>query len=228
AGPGDALLVVDSNVGFNKVDDAIDRQAEYAVQIEPTGSAVATLTLTYTNRSAANGEACILRPYFPPQYAELQQGCYWNYARVLGPAGSQLLTSSGEWLVEIKPETPSRTTWGAYFVLPRGATRTLSLQYRVPRVLDDKGNYSLRVEKQPGAGSMPVTVRVSWPERWALRAFEPGSARVETQMYEARLVLDRDRVVSLGLGPGSLFARTLELAVGGVLLIGLGLRMYRR
>ena len=57
--PADSLLVVDSNVGFNKVDPNVDRSIHYKVDLAADGGPQARLSLTYHNRGRGSVGSCI-------------------------------------------------------------------------------------------------------------------------------------------------------------------------
>jgi len=52
-GEGDYLLVVDSNVGWNKVNALVQRDTSYRVTLAPDGSARAELDLHYRHTGQA-------------------------------------------------------------------------------------------------------------------------------------------------------------------------------
>ena len=90
-GTQDYLRVVDANVGFNKVNAAIDEALAYQVDLSDPSLPAASLTVTYTN-TVATPKACV--PFGvanrSTQYADYLQDCYWDYWRVLLPAGAQV------------------------------------------------------------------------------------------------------------------------------------------
>lgn len=163
AEPGDALMITDSNVGFNKVDGTIDRRAEYAPTVDRAGAVHALLTLTYSNLSAPDGQPCVHQPIYLPAYSDMQQGCYWDYVRVIAPAGSQLIRSQG--LQNPVTEAPlnGRAIFAGYLVLGRGETRTVSFEYAEPPSDVLRSRYVLTLEKEPGAPAMPLLARVNTP-----------------------------------------------------------------
>jgi len=161
--PGDALMIVDSNVGFNKVDGTVERRAEYAPTLNRDGSIRAALTITYTNLSAPDGNACVHQPFYPPTYADLQQGCYWNYLRVVVPVNSQLICAEGVEDAVTEAPLSGRTVFGGYFVLARGESRVVRFEYNVPASAQSKSQYVLTLEKEPGAPTLPLSVRVTMP-----------------------------------------------------------------
>lgn len=195
-GAGDALMVVDSNVGFNKVGPQIERRFDYAVSIRSETDIAASLTITYTNHSQPDGTACILRPTYAPTYAEMQQGCYWNYVRLLVPRQSELISVAGD--VEVRADAPvgNRAVFSGYLVLPRGATRTVRVEYRLPPLMTGSG-YALHLESQPGVPPVPTDVRISYPATWHVASASPApDFRRDSTTYFA-VTLDHDQDIQV-------------------------------
>ncbi len=208
-GAGDALMLVDSNVGFNKVDNTVGRLAEYTVALDSAGAARATLVITYMNKSPDTGTFCIQMPLYQGSYSDLQQGCYWNYVRIVVPAGAQLIRSGGISDVNTEEVSPGRIAFGGYFVLPRGQTKTVRFDYRLPPILEHDSHYSLHWEKQPGAPAIPVQVSVILPSGYSASSDAP--LRVADETLEMDAMLDRDQLVSLEINSS---ASTDALFVG--------------
>ena len=170
----DLLLVVDTNVGFNKVDPNIERSIDYQVDLGAEGGPRARLALTYTNRSHREVQVCIQEARYGDSYADMMDRCYWNYLRVYVPAGSQLLAGPGLPLPEgsllargsgdqsHESVSPAETegswgVWTSFFDLAPGAERTLTFEYQLPSwVLDPMPGgltrYRLRVQERARHG----------------------------------------------------------------------------
>lgn len=224
---GDALMITDANVGFNKVDVNVDRRADYSAIIDDHGAIHAKLTITYTNLSAPDGKACLHQPYYPPTYAELQQGCYWDYIRVVAPASSQLIKADG--VSEPVTETPinDRAVFGGFLVVGRGETRTVQFEYTVPANSELKSHYGLIWEKQPGAPNFPVRIHLTLPSGMIVGAVDPTPSSQSGSTTDFSLILDRDKKISVEAD--YLFASVIGwLVLGiGVLVVG-GIVIYRR
>ncbi|MGA9533362.1 MAG: DUF4012 domain-containing protein [Anaerolineales bacterium] len=182
AGSGDDLWVIDSNVGFNKVDPRIDRQFSYQVDLRSPGSPVAALEMTYIHEVATPVPCEQGARYGAGGYAELQVRCYWDYIRVLVPASAELRSGqlpdipadslmSGRsgaqsWRSEAGPG--GTTQFSGVLVLPTNDRAELSLRYSLPTsVLESRENgdlvYRLRWHKQPGTQAVPILVGVTPP-----------------------------------------------------------------
>jgi len=183
--PSDALLVVDSNVGFNKVDANVARAIRYQVDLTGKEGPRARLTVTYQHLSRRPVGDCVQEARYGDTYADMIERCYWDYLRVYVPAGSRLLAGpelplppgsllarSGE-AVPLPPISPTLEVgdwevWTAFFALEPLAERALAFDYQLPvGVLDYNADglirYRLRVQKQPGAEAVPLQVEILLP-----------------------------------------------------------------
>jgi hypothetical protein len=168
---GDYLAVVDSNVGYNKVDAAIRREAGYAVAWPPDGNGgpQATLTLTYTHPIAASDPLCDAAPRYGEGYADLFARCYFDYVRVFAPGGSRLLDVGG-----VDPETITASPgeqgtqqFGGYLVVPPNSSKTITFTYQLPPGITP-GNYHLRVQRQAGTNPLPLHVSAGGRQETAI------------------------------------------------------------
>jgi hypothetical protein len=107
----DALMSVDSNMGYNKANIFIQNDMSYHVRLAEDGTAQADLTITHIHTGEDNGEPCwqgTLQEYRDKaQYQDLADKCYWNYLRVYVPENSQLI-SGPQHIV------PGETWFGGY------------------------------------------------------------------------------------------------------------------
>lgn len=183
--PGDFLLVVDTNMGFNKADATVKRQMQYQVDLSRPEAPRAALLLDYSS-IATPGIECLHQGYYGLTYADLQQRCYWNYWRVLTAGGSQLLTSQvaavpAEWLLNGKgyqgvvqsiPAEGGTMEYSGLLVLPSGTQQLVALNWTLPPgVLQRQGDgwlYRLRVQKQAGVVRTGLRLVVIAPTGQAL------------------------------------------------------------
>ncbi len=189
ASTGDFLMVVDSNIGFNKADARIDRSIEYQVDLTDPASPRARLVLEYAHQSKQQVE-CLHQGVYGLTYAELQDRCYWDYWRVL-TAGDSRLTSTqvpavpGALLlnradypgvVKLAPAEGGTTEFAGLLVLPTASSQQLSLEWQLPeRILTREKNlvkYSLHIQKQPGLQRAVLRITVFAPTGLRLRETE--------------------------------------------------------
>ncbi|MCX6029375.1 MAG: DUF4012 domain-containing protein [Chloroflexi bacterium] len=153
---GDFLAVVDSNVGFNKVNAVVRQELAYRVAPD-AGRLAATLTLTYTHPMPPQTGPCDRTPRYGDSYDDLIRRCYWDYLRVYAPAGSELLAADG--LDQLKTERGegNTTVFAGAFVLKPGEQRVITLRYRLPAAITSD-SYRLAVRKQAGTIAVPLRV----------------------------------------------------------------------
>jgi hypothetical protein len=205
----DFLLVVDTSMGFNKVNPVIRRSVEYQVQLGDGGTATADLTVRYLNEAPPDGEPCTHgSPYNAEiQYADLLHDCYWNYLRVYVPSGSQLLAGSrhpldpayllsgrqwdGETRFAASPPT-GLALLENFILVPPGEELVFSVRYQLPSavVVDSGGRqvYHLRVNKQAGLINQSLRVLVTVPEGREIIATTPAAAQLSARSASFELL----------------------------------------
>jgi hypothetical protein len=221
-GYGDSLMLVDSNVGFNKADGLVQRSLEYRVDLSDPDRPVAQLTVHYVHKGDAQ-VACVHQAVYDTNtYAELSQRCYWDYWRVYVPMGSTLLESQvksvpGEQLlarqpwpgvVEVYPGEGGMQVFAGMLVLPTRQQESISLTYSLPAgviAVTEVGSlrYTLRLHKQPGIEAIDVRVQVRLPQGYVPDASTQGWEAGEASSWVWTARLDRDRDIVLILSPAS-------------------------
>ncbi|HRQ37717.1 MAG TPA: DUF4012 domain-containing protein [Chloroflexota bacterium] len=215
----DFLSVIDSNMGYNKVNMHVTRSLDYAVQLHPDGRADAALTIYYTNNAPLEPEetGCyqdtLLDYGNAPAYKELADECYWNYLRVYVPGGSTLTNSSSH---EVPLETlavahqgwhgPAQTlnefadwsTFANFILVPQQETVAVSLAYVLPEVVKvdgrEQSSYQLTLRPQAGARPQTVQVTVTLPTGAQLLSTTPESTSDANQVT---FTLQNDAVTTL-------------------------------
>jgi hypothetical protein len=222
----DFLMVVDSNVGFNKTNALMQTTLEYSINLSTLTQPSANLTLSLTNHSPSNSEIkpeCIqaggqinelpleLRDY-------IMEDCYWTYLRVYTPAGSQLLASTPheippKWLLR-EQMIPARTdvldeningtqAFGSLMVVPKGKSLQTSFTYQLPAMVvsnetDGKTyQYGLKIQKQPGTQNIALSLRIILPPEAAITKMPPGLT--QNPQNESEWVLNTNLEVDLNL-----------------------------
>jgi hypothetical protein len=158
---GDYLMVVDSNVGFNKVNPNIEQTVDYRVTVDEGGSVSSELILGYRHRIQRPTPACIHDLSYGDSYVDLMDRCYWDYVRIHIPAGSQSPELQGADEAEVYDEG-GKTVLGAFLLLETGQARQVKATYR-PALPPLESHYSLLVQKQPGSAVLPLRVSVTLP-----------------------------------------------------------------
>ncbi len=179
-GAGDFLMVVDSNVGWNKVNSVVQRTTNYTITPQADGSAWVDLELVYRHQGEASNEPCVHEARYGDSYEDMVRRCYFNYIRVLTPAGAQLRSAEGFEPADVTVRTGERgaTQFAGSLVLPPGRNARVQLSYQLPAGLFDGDAYHLRVQKQPGIPPWPVKVLLVDPDGvW--QSVAPGGRRSE-------------------------------------------------
>jgi O-antigen ligase len=188
---GDYLMVVDANLGFNKVNPYVREAITYTVDLRQPERPQVELTLAHSHRGAATDQPCRHQPRYDLTYEGMMQRCYWDYLRVYVPAGSSLLDAtphpvSGEWLVtdrdrpgqaQVLPDEAGKGVFATFFVLPPGERVQTTFRYALPATAlersEDAWRYRLTLQKQPGTAARDVIVRLILPRGAELVSASP-------------------------------------------------------
>jgi len=194
--PGDYLLALDTNMGYNKVNPNVEKHIAYQVRLDPAAAPLATLTITYHNRSPAQAE-CVHESKIADTYELMTQDCYWNYLRVYVPLGSQLLSTEGITETEAPTAKHGRTMFATFFVVPAGESRTVRFTYRLPAW--DQAEYRLLVQKQAGTDAVPLQVRILFPAGVHVQSAVPKPQHQQPGLAAYDWNLRQDRSLTLTL-----------------------------
>jgi hypothetical protein len=186
---GDFLMAVETNVGYNKTNAVVKRSMDYDVNLTDLSNPSSNLTVSYTNNAVGSSGLCqqwlggidqtSLAYWYPIER------CYYNYLRVYLPAGTQLTGATPEpvtrdEMVLLDQDVPARVDvlneqlrglqgFGTLLVVPIGQSLQTSFQFRLPigivaKILGSNNYvYQLKIQKQPGIVSAPVTFRLHLP-----------------------------------------------------------------
>jgi hypothetical protein len=180
--PGDYLMVVDANLGFNKASTIVERQTNYQIALAADGSAQANVNLVYHHPAAKQNHECSPEPRYDPIYEQNMERCYWDYVRVMAPLGARLIGGpkvivEGKYLLREQPTTgridqeylgTDKISWGQLFLLPPQESLSLDYIYALPtgtaKFIDDHWEYNLYLQKQPGTMENPVELTIILPK----------------------------------------------------------------
>ena len=197
--PGDYLLVVDSNVGYNKVTASMEQAIEYVAKIEPSGAVQAELAITYRNLSTQPVDKCDKDKQYLPIYESLAQGCYWDYVRVYVPLGTRLQSGQGGDEPFQQLDESGRTVFATSMELKPGEERVLRLEYALPEDTVLTHRYELTIQKQAGTEAIPLQVSVRGNELAPDPdgALEPAASTADQIVYRTDLRTDRHLAISV-------------------------------
>jgi len=197
---GDSLLVVDSNVGYNKVSPSIEQSIDYDVVIEPSGRVRSRLVIRYDNRSRRTIDECDKFNRSAVTYDLLTEGCYWDYVRIYVPAGAQLQSNTGgDEPVRVLSEL-GRTTFATSITLRPGERRELCLEYLLPILVAPNGTYQIYVQKQAGTNATPLRVSITASNGLTPQpeSLQPDDLSPNRAIYATNLLVDRRAAVTVG------------------------------
>ncbi len=158
---GDFLALVDSNLGYNKVDAAIERALDYEIEWDENGVGTATATATYTHTVVKPNHQCNPRSRYGSTYEESIARCYFDYVRLYVPGGSKLLSIEGVAPDTVEHYRGERGTqvFAGYFALKPGKRQRLTFRYTLPPAITAV-DYALAVQRQSGTRALPFTAQV--------------------------------------------------------------------
>jgi hypothetical protein len=210
-GTGDFLMVVDTNVGYNKTNAVVTTGISYDIDLSdptrPTGSLV-----VFHDNQATGVESCQIKggKSGPEDQWLLYKidRCYWDYLRIYLPQGASLKhatphTVPAEWTLRqeavraqvdlLEEEIEGVTGFGTLLVVPGQESLATSFDFALPErvVVSQSGSnlkqYSLKIQKQPGTLAVPVTLRVHLPEAGRLVSVSP-----QALVQENNLLIETD------------------------------------
>jgi hypothetical protein len=211
---GDYLMVVDSNIGFNKTNAVVASNLTYDVDLTNPASPIGSLAVVHTNNAA--GVICKQWNKIRLQDEEYYPitDCYWNYLRVYMTEGTKLLEATPQavpanWLI-LKQDIPARVdnleegidgvqAFGTLQVIPGEESLTTSFRFALPaEILETQSGtnqviYHLLVQKQPGTLAVPITIRVHLANDASILAVPPGAViQDHSILYQSDLRTDLD------------------------------------
>jgi hypothetical protein len=177
--PGaDFVALVDSNMGYNKVDAVLARTMRYRVTWPdgPRARAQATLAVTYRHPLDVPGHVCDPRSSYGATYSDMIERCYFDYVRLYVPGGSELVSIEGVEADSVSSQAGERGSqvFAGYFSVAPGSEHAVTFTYRLPPQIGT-ADYRLVVQRQSGTGSLPLEVSA-------------GAAQVQTTLAAGRWV----------------------------------------
>lgn len=192
-GSADYLNVIDSNVGFNKVNARVTREIFYSVHLHESGGD-ATVEILYHNPSRPESDACdLLRQHKDTTYVSMEHSCYWNYVRVLTPRFTQLVSAQGVSEAGYADDIDTVTALGGYLLVNRNSDARVQFDYSLPDTILQDNAYALQLQMQAGTAAVPLRVRVEYPARWKIHGAADNYTRIDDHTIEFQELLSRDR-----------------------------------
>jgi hypothetical protein len=159
----DYLGLIDTNMGYNKANAAIERALAYTVTwpTDSTAPATATVTIDYRHPLTVPDHTCDLTPRYGEDYQDLVERCFFNYVRLYVPLGSTLVATEGLQADSVRSTRGEAGTqvFAGYFILPPGEATRVRFQYQLPAALTPT-TYRLLVQRQAGSGPLPLRLTI--------------------------------------------------------------------
>jgi hypothetical protein len=193
---GDFLMVVNSNIGFNKTNAVVETNLFYDVDLTALAKPVGSLTVVNKNNAVGTGTCRQWNKIRAPGESNYPiEDCYWDYLRVYLPVGTSLLdatpqTIPADWMIlKVSPpakvdllneDIPGVQAFGTLQVVPYGQSLTASFRFGLPagilQVQPGSGwrLYHLKVQKQPGT-LVPITIRIHLPNNASIQTAPEGA-----------------------------------------------------
>ena len=194
---GDFLMVVNSNVGFNKTNAVVETSLSYDVDLTTPAKPVGSLTVSHHNDAVGTGACHHWNKIRAPGESDYpMEDCYWDYLRIYTPVGTSLLDATpqsipAEWMIlqksptpkvdVLNEEIPGVQAFGTMQVVPYGQSLTASFRFGLPagilQVQLENGwtTYHLKVQKQPGTLAVPITIRIHLPNNASIQSTPEGA-----------------------------------------------------
>lgn len=163
----DFLALVDTNMGYNKVDAVIERSLSYQLTWPegPAKAAQAQVTVTYKHLLQLADYDCDPRPHYGQSYDDMMARCYFDYVRLFVPSGSKLLSVEGVESDSVTSQHGEADTefFAGHFSLRPGEQKALVFRYQLPAWLKPD-QYGLIVQKQAGLPFLPLSLQIDGAE----------------------------------------------------------------
>ncbi|KKQ51304.1 MAG: hypothetical protein US70_C0019G0009 [Parcubacteria group bacterium GW2011_GWD2_38_11] len=140
---GDYLMAVDANMGALKSDFYIKREMIYDIDLTQPKPLV-TLNIKYRHTAP---------------YGDWRTSDYHSYLRVYAPQGSNFLESNMVSHLNTNNEF-GKTYFGFMCHVLIGQETNATIKYELPESFSNIADYKLLIQKQSGAGDVPITVNV--------------------------------------------------------------------
>jgi hypothetical protein len=217
-GSNDYLYLVDSNVGFNKVDSVIQRSLAYQVNLSDLNHPIGEVILSYQHTGRGDKICKQAISYGNGTYQDMQQRCYLDYWRIYIPGGSEFLTSTAQpvpadellnglgWSGQVERLTGEAGTQvlAGLLMLPPAQSSQIVVSYNLPTSIvqlvgTNLHEYTLRVQLQPGLEGLPFRLEITLPNNTSPLDLSEGWKALTTQTWVWQGLLDKLTVLNLSI-----------------------------
>jgi hypothetical protein len=216
----DFLMVVDSNIGFNKSNTFLATAVSYEVDLTSPTTPRGKLTISHTNKSQSDSPCVPRLDAIGINMSEVytMDACHFTYLRIYNSAGTQLRDATiqaipaEQTLREIP--VPAQVdllnddgiadvqAFGALVVIPQTKTVETSFDFSLPSSVIRQNTasgvwtYRLTVQKQPGTIAIPLAITLQLPDKAELISSPAGFQR-EQDNWVFKTNLQRDVIFEI-------------------------------
>lgn len=196
----DFLMVVDTNVGYNKTNAVVKPKLAYDVDLTNLAQPTSRLQVFEQNDASGESSQCNQRPAGVDrstlEYWYAIDRCYYDYLRVYVPSGTVLVNATPhavtrDEMIMLDRDVPGRVDnlddrlaglrgFGTLLVVPMGGSLETDFEFRLPAGIVQHGpgvgelTYALRIQKQAGTVATPISVRIQLPQGARIGSVTPG------------------------------------------------------
>lgn len=186
----DTLMIVDSNIGFNKTNALVTRSYKYEVDLTNLAEPKAELVVSHSHNGDSEVPCQQWGAENPQSVREYpMERCYYNYLRVVTPAGNQLLNSqthpvSGliiggtipERVDELNDRVFGARVWGTLMALPGYKSLTNSFSFSLPADVVSRMDKGVRMDGNLGGEENPPQALTGYAKSYTLKLLkQPGT-----------------------------------------------------
>ena len=224
---GDFLLVVDTNVGYNKTNAVVSSRLVYDVDLTDLSAPASTLTVFHRNNASGQTGECYVQNHgpidqFSAEYWYPIDRCYYDYLRIYVPAGTQLLDATPyaitrNDMIMLDQDVPARVDqlneniekiegFGTLLVVRRGQSLNTTFHFNLPLDVLQAGSsarekiYRIKIQKQAGVEVLPFILRVHLPAGAEIRSVVPNGI-VDGRNVLFELDLRENTVIEISFQP---------------------------
>lgn len=221
-----SLAVIDSNVGFNKVNANITQAITYTINVGGERDHVRA-EVTYLNNSPTENAPCDQKPRYGPDYGSLTRGCYYDLVRVIVPKGTRSISTHNVEDAGPGEEFAGVASLQGFFILRPKEMTTVEFEFDMPTAMHK--DYALILQKQAGTPAFPLHVEIDLPPDSEARGSNLAAATSMPKQMTFDLVLDRDVPLLIDVAaPVPIWIYGMGLMGAGALLVGFFFLRWRR
>lgn len=184
----DYLAVINTNIAGGKTDRVIDQEIHHDTRVLETGEIINTVSITKKHNGLKNElftgvqNVNYTRFYVPQGSMLLSAQGFSNVDENLfkeqefrSHIDSDLDVIQGQTFIDKTSQTRinnefNKTVFGNWMMVEPGETKTATITYKLPYTIEElQNNYSLFVQKQPGANNTLFTNSVSLPQKLSFK-----------------------------------------------------------